>query len=279
MSEKSESCKKQQKQKKKPRTEQILATVTATHDGMSFEFDLKTDKVVLPDCKVESIHQRSFYNRSSGKEKTLNSTPSAGSDGYFNQMSNLRSNFDYLFAADTNTVSFKGKRFSLCVSLCSTKPLDQCGNDFPFSVFRVVALSEVSSNTNPECISWHLIIDNICRSKAYSVNHRIGLIVDSELDKIPYINRRKVPYYSNAYLPENIQLIYASSGKGKEYLTNQMISYCDKRASELIEFFRKNAIDLRFEESRSNSFKGYKYLRVSMETAPLNSAIRVKHSE
>jgi hypothetical protein len=70
--------------RKKPRTEQIFATVKATQDNISFVFDKMHDKLILPDCDVQSINQRTFYNKSSNKEKTLHATPGKGSHGYFN---------------------------------------------------------------------------------------------------------------------------------------------------------------------------------------------------
>ena len=268
--------KSKKKPKRNPRKEQILATVTATHDNLSFIFDNKCNKVILPGCTVESIEQRSFYDKLSSKEKILNTTPAKGPSSHFSQKDQLIANFDFLFAVDTNTAPYQNKEISICVSLLIKQQLQLCQNGFPFDIFRVIAFDGVSSDTNPECIGWHFIINDICNHKVYDINHRIGIVVDSELDKLPKFNRHETPYYKNHFLPQNIQFIYASADRGKDFLPNKMIADCDKTSTKLFEYFNGHNISIPFKNSNDSSFKGFNYLPVKMQVDKNCNGIQVK---
>ena len=59
------------RQSGKKTQDRILATITATSDDLSFSYDKQRDKLDIRDAKIESIHQETFYERDSGKDKIV----------------------------------------------------------------------------------------------------------------------------------------------------------------------------------------------------------------
>lgn len=70
---------------------------------------------------------------------------------------------------------------------------------------------------------------------AYSPDHYFGIIVDSDFGSLSAINNRTIPILDDFYLPENIQLIYASSDKKNDTFLNEAISFCDKIAKQVLD--------------------------------------------
>jgi hypothetical protein len=131
-------------------------------------------------------------------------------------------------------------------------------------LFTGFVIFEVSPNVNPECIGWHLLIDCIVKNQAYHLRHRIGIVVDSELGNLKSINSREQPYYLSYYIPENIQLLYASD-KGKD-LTNMMLSACHKIANKVMKFYREHDIVLHCHKNGDCNFRGFR--RIRFKTPP-----------
>lgn len=265
------------KQLKKKRKEQIFATVTATRDSLSITYDLANDRVEFKDCRVDSVIHSAHYDRQSGKEKVLYSIPSNGNSGHLNQRAQLNKDFDFLFAVDTNTRKFKDRRLSICVSFVVPNSLDHYNTIINISPFLVIAINDVSPKVNPELIGWHLTIEKIIANSAYNKNQRIGIIVDSELGKLPRINKREIHYYREKYLPENIQFIYASAEKGGEYFTNKMIRSCEIIATKIFDCLQEDDTGLTFQESDDDLFEGYRFIPVRSKPSESNYEVRIIH--
>ena len=251
------------RQSGKKKKDRILATVTAISDDLSFSYDKQQDKLIFHNAKVESIQHEIFYDRISGKDKIVSQMPCEEEKAYLNQFDNLKSNFDYLFAVDTNTFNKNGKRTSFSVSCFFPKPLSMYKNIFHPLPFIGFMITEVKPKVNPERIGWYLLMGCIVNNRAYDLRRRIGVIVDSELDSLKRINNREEPYYLNYYLPQNIKLLYASD-KGKDYLMNTMLSSCHKAANQIIQFYRRNEVNWYCRENGDCNFKGYRRIKLKV---------------
>jgi len=245
----------------KKKQDRILATITATSNDLSYSYDMHLDKIEIHDAKIESVHHEIFYERNSGKDKIVSQIPCEPDKGYLNQIASLKNNFDFLFAIDTNTVEINGKYTSFSACYVVPQILSFYRNAFPFSPFIAFEINEASLNVNPECIGWHLLIDCIVNHEAYNLKQRIGIAVDSELGKLKSINSRELPYYDKYYLPENIQLLYASE-KGKDYLINTMLSYCHRAAKKTVRVYKENDIKLNCQKNGDCNFRGFRRLKV-----------------
>jgi len=244
----------------KKKRDRILATITATSDDLSFSYDMHHDKIEIHNAKIESVHHEVLYERDSGKDKIISQIPCETDKGYLNQFDSLTNNIDFLFAIDTNTFDMNGQHTSFSACYFVPQALSMYRNAFPFFPFSAFEINEVCSKVNPECIGWYLLIDFIVNNQAYNLKKRIGIVVDSELGKLKSINSREAPYYDNYYLPENIQLLY-SSDKGKDYLINQMLSYCHKAAKKAEREYKKNDIKLNCRKNGDHNYRGFRLVK------------------
>ncbi len=245
----------------KKKQDRILATITATSDDLSISYDMHKDKIEIHDAKIESVYHELFHERDSGKDKIVSQIPCGPDKGYLNQIACLKNNIDFLFAIDTNTVDMNGQRTSFSACYFVPHALSMYRNDVPFLPFIAFEINEVSLRINPECIGWHLLIDCIVNNQVYNLKQRIGIAVDSELGSLKRINSRELPYYDKYYLPENIQLLYASE-KGKDYLINQMLSYCHRAAKKTVRFYKENDIKFNFRKNGDSNFRGFRCIKV-----------------
>lgn len=142
--------------------------------------------------------------------------------------------FDLVYAIDTNTMAASGKLLSVtCIVLCELDLVDDGVLDIRYGPFR--ALEFWNIKYHPENVAWMKVIQFITQDPVYNPNSKIGLVVDSALGNLPAYNARSMPIYSDFYLPENFELIYASADVGKgEFLVNHLISMSEDMAKSLL---------------------------------------------
>lgn len=64
---------------------------------------------------------------------------------------------------------------------------------------------------------------------------KIAIVVDSELGNLPLYNTRKIPLLGDKFLPDNVELIYASAERDANSPLNKVIRTCESDAKSLIE--------------------------------------------
>ncbi len=149
--------------------------------------------------------------------------------------------FDGVFAIDTNTKIINGEIISIscCIVLCV---LTYKNNIITAQYAPIHCLEFRNIKQQAENIAWMKSIQLISANPSYNPNLKIGIIVDSDLGNLSEYNNRIKPIYSDFYLPQNIELIYASTDVGKEYIINKLISLCDKEARILLENILSNKV-------------------------------------
>jgi hypothetical protein len=98
---------------------------------------------------------------------------------------------------------------------------------------RLVFLAK--RNTKPERYGWKRYMEALINNEIYSSEMAYCAIVDSDLDEIPRINSREMPILPNDhsfYLPEGIEIQYASADSGIENMQNRLIRLSDKVAKK-----------------------------------------------
>jgi hypothetical protein len=133
--------------------------------------------------------------------------------------------FTHLFAIDTNSIVSK-KRSLSCGIAC------EIHED---TLHFVKCFPDYTKIENAEKTNWIRFIKDIQLKPTYSSKHYFGIIVDSDLGHLSEINKREVPILDNFYLPQNIQLIYASADKKNDTFLNEAISFCDKIAKQVLD--------------------------------------------
>ena len=182
-----------------------------------------------------SIHIGRGYIQDSGKYKQTLSVPVESlhiSDVLYEQLLQ----FDLLYAIDSNKVTIGTQDF---VASCAVHiSLEYAGhNIWKSGVFtRLPTRISIPTEKNPEPQAWRRLIEYI---SPLTVG-KVGIVVDSELGKFPLFNSRNIPICENFFLPENVQLIYASSERDLASPLNKAIRTCDVDASKILKILSEN---------------------------------------
>lgn len=227
---------KKNKDTKKKREEYIYATTTGDISELIVTTNSLTGEISFGSDMTNIFSERS-YERAKGP-KVLSRIPLAQDHITFDTDEVLKRKYDYICAVDTNTKIINGKTHSV-VGIMSTEPVtifDKDGlkngwkHDCPLSLEYVELKRE-----KPENFGWLAALENLQKYKKVYPNMRIGMIVDSDLGNIKDYNERKKPVDGPDFLPENVQLIYASSDAGKESMVNILLAAADSAASQILD--------------------------------------------
>ncbi len=230
------------KQRRKPRSEVVQGTtagevsnieVRVAVDGSHVEF-------VTP---MTNLRTEYSYERPKGP-KVLNRTPADSSRAPFDVDDALK-DFDLLVAVDTNTREVCAQRTSvtgvvLAYPVGDSRDGQQRGywRRCPFAV-------EFSPRCgNPENFGWLAALQQLDKTDVWRIGLRVALIVDSDLDALQSYNAREAPFFENDFLPDGIQMIYASADAGGEKFANQLIRGADRVASEVLSHLADGEISL-----------------------------------
>ncbi len=210
-------------------------------DGI-FSFKDPKGKIIIP----TSMFVAETYLKNNGKFKVLSQIPTRNERINLNTFQN-NLNYDWLLVIDTNSKEYNGKKISVSCSAFFTISLDEPKKNkgsweqsLEISFQLLDAFIAINPKINPEILGWLIIIDWVLKAKRFKKSYKVGIIVDSLLDKIPNINRRKETIIENYFLPPNFELIYASSDVGKDNPNNKMITICDRMANKVWEYILKN---------------------------------------
>ncbi len=221
---------------KKPRDEFIEFYIDNFEGELELKYDFADDSLEIENQIVDNAKVETSYKKTSGKVKRTNSTPLKNTELPFNCDKAIFKNFDVLLAIDTNTKLISNNLVSVTSSFFVNKPINECNKTgkYPFTPFASHLFINIDNSVNAEKLGWHIVISNYIQDH-FPKNYRIGIIVDCDLGAHDSINSYKNPYFKQFYLPENIQLIYASSDTKNDSIANQMINFSDKLATDIMQ--------------------------------------------
>jgi hypothetical protein len=197
--------------------------------------DEATSELTLFGEKGEPVHRKRVatgkdYERSGKSPKHLSRVPSLPSRIFLDPSRALQ-RFAAIYAVDTNTKDIGGRRVSVAISL-AVKNLRFEGPRWHASTEFFGAFEFHDAKHNPERIGWANVIQRISENP---VQGSLAIIVDAYRDQLADINARKQPVVGSLYLPENFELVHATSDAGKtEFLPNAVLAHCDKLGSEVL---------------------------------------------
>lgn len=155
--------------------------------------------------------------------------------GTTNKFSELVKKFDLLVAIDTNTATIGGTTHHVsfgCQAVFNSEK----------KISNIVALPQnfvlLGDYDKPENRNIRSLIEFI-KSTTFSrpgvkfEDMYIGIITDSDLINHSAINKRKIPLIENYFLPQNIELIFATDA-ASDTIFNQMIRWCHKYSTDMI---------------------------------------------
>jgi hypothetical protein len=177
-----------------------------------------------------AAYLKTSYDREKKDPKILNKIPLDANKIVTNSDYALKK-YDAIFAIDTNTEPPKGANVSISCCLATRLDLTYYKDKPSTQQYAVKYFLEFRNiQDKAENIAWMIFIELLISEIPSFYQLKIGLIVDSDLDKIPDFNNQSLPIFADFYLPKNIELIYASADKPKDGLVNLFISICEKEA-------------------------------------------------
>ena len=161
--------------------------------------------------------------------------------GFYRDPTTELMRFATLMGVDTNTREIDGERISVTAVVVArgvhylpnkTPPTWTAEfSDQPAHVW-------LNTNISPEVVGWVNSIGGALRS---NLPQPVGVIVDSELDRLPRINSREEPMVGEVYRPDGYEFVYASPHhSASEHVGNAIMAICDKRASAVLKELASN---------------------------------------
>lgn len=176
---------------------------------------------------AEKVVLSTTYDRPKGP-KILNQQEFKRSSHFTVDNTEVLKCYEQVWGVDTNHRDV----FSQSANVTAVTVCDSNGSG---DYYPVLAIVFGKVKCNPELYGWRKFIEFIMRLDGYEPLKRYALIVDSELGDIEFFNSRKKPIHADFFLPDNWDLIYASSDVGKENILNKVIACSDKTSNKVIE--------------------------------------------
>lgn len=241
------SGKKKRKQAtpKLPRNDYIYGSTAGVVSTLTFTVDPATGAASIAEVDPSTITRRLTHKREGKDDKVIYSAPADDFSLSLGHFDELKRRFDYLIAVDTNTRKKLATQESYAISASCiyyiSEPIHTLVSQINYQHLASYIILDRNIQAKHESLGWHLAI---MRHVAHPVlrTSRIGIIVDSELGKHLEINSRKVAYYSDHYLPENVTLLYAS-GERTDTFANGMIKHCDSCANTILDEMERRDLD------------------------------------
>lgn len=168
------------------------------------------------------------------KFRILSELPSERDDHSFDPIKKLK-RYDRIVAMDTNSSIQNGKKINLGIAFHVIGKIKQ--NEIEWELIPInhlfVLLGEGDKIENK---NWRQLVEYILKHKNYKPEHKVGLIVDSDLGNLRDYNKQLKPIADEFYLPTNFELIYASD-RSNDNILNEVILTCHRVSKEILQIF------------------------------------------
>ncbi len=273
----------------KTKFKEIVITFMAKEDTKKYHLEITSDGICMytdgRKSKIISSEIVTTYKRAKSP-KVLNkiSVPELAP---LITPDNLFQYFENVLAVDTNTDKSSG--ISVCAvasvfadkgSIPSTFSINSL--DGKMSVGRCRGHTKIEgifafrANVHkPENMGWHIVIESIRSSSAFAKGKTYALIVDSELPKIEDYNSKISAYFLEYSLPDNVNLVYASSDAKNNSLLNFAIAQCDKAACQILKHENRKLTESFGETDKARSAK-VNFLHIDDESQVFGEYAKLK---
>jgi hypothetical protein len=172
---------------------------------------------------LESTKQvRGYFGEN--KMRTLWEIPKDKGDHSLDLLKKIK-RFDILLAMDTNTRLINRETYSIGIAGHVIGEITEAFETWDFKgiqqLFVLVGKGERIENRN-----WKNLIEYVLQHPKYNADHKIGIIVDSDLGEIDNYNKKIKPLIDDFFLPENFELLYASDKAHDNNPINAAIKHC-----------------------------------------------------
>ena len=140
---------------RKERTTYFYGTTDGEVSSLSVTYDPATDSLCFNEADKTTTKVVTSYISESGKEKVTNSVPCHDGRAVINPTRDLVKKYSTIFAIDTNSTFFKGKKLSVA---CVYK-VEKEDDKIPMNFFSSFCIVNPIDGINPEAISWHIFLN------------------------------------------------------------------------------------------------------------------------
>lgn len=209
------------------------------------QFDLDFGRVRFLDDRYRPITPEaawliSEYARPKGP-KVINHVPQDAEAPLSATLGSALLRYDRLYLLDTNSCETLSERVAVtAVYYGQLRRLDVATSMLALSFVGMLEFHGVR-RINPERLGWSTLIQIVRSAPDYDVRWRVGLFVDSELDRHASLNARSEPLYDDFYLPVNFRLMYASDS-GSDSAFNKVMRNADKLARDVLAGVRRGVV-------------------------------------
>ena len=153
--------------------------------------------------------------------------------------------YDILLAMDTNSKIIKDELYSIGIAGHIIGEITDKFERWDFKaipkLFVLVGKAVKLENRN-----WKNLIEYILEHPKYNPQHKIGIVVDSDLGEIDNYNNRSKPFIDNFTLPQNFDFLYASD-KAQDNPLSMAIKHCHNVADKSLTLLKEEIEDNRLQ--------------------------------
>ncbi len=86
------------------------------------------------------------------------------------------------------------------------------------------------------------MINIIASTQKPQIDAKFAIITDHDLSNHLKYNKKELPIFYTFYLPNNFNLVFATSDSGSSNIINMLIKKCDKNANEVLKNLKINGM-------------------------------------
>ena len=194
----------------------------------------ENDKIYLEDSFGKRIPQTNIClkkgYKGENKERTTLLIPNIPNDAL--TVDAIATDFDVIYAVDTNSKEFNGKWYSVGVCFRGIPDIhDGMLQGIEFRQFGVAKGVNLEKLEYTEPLVWTTMLNEIKQSQ--DKDKKILMIVDSFLGDIEAFNNGSKLICGHYKLPDNVTLAYAKADVTDEW-PNKIIRHCDRMAGQYL---------------------------------------------
>lgn len=229
---------------------------TIRHSSGEWETFYKGQKVV-PKWAFRKIER--FRPNKPNHPKVYSVMPIDPQNMHENGLTGAVTQYDRVYAVDCNDYKLgEDSIHAACFLVVRFEPLPNKKTEI-LSDNRIRIMEFKNISAKPENIAWKKLIEGIHQNPE-NKKLKIAIIVDSDLENIEAYNRREKPIIGTFFLPQNVDLIYATGDISLE-IVNKLIRLADKCASMLIKkLLNGEWVDVDFETPTDQPYSHFRLL-------------------
>ncbi|WP_156397728.1 hypothetical protein [Rhizobium sp. Root1204] len=256
--------KKRKNQPTKKRIEHLYGTTVGNIDSLIIRVNPATGSVEFGH-PMSNVYSEMSYERAKGP-KVLTRIPQTARSVSFEAEFALETHYDLVFGVDTNTRTVNGRNVSVTGVISYKKATPPPGKDIFWKPDVAFAWEFIDLRTDQkENFGWLSAFEELIRRGVIRDNHRVGLIVDSDLGNIPAYNARTKPVFADTSLPQGVQLIYASADAGSENFANRVLQAADKASNQVLDMIAHGEVKFNECDKPSEWYEGRRIVYIDVE--------------